>query len=254
MGTQPGINYDSVRALLELGEGEAYYQGELLPGATAFKKAGIPTHEMAVALEQKMRTEAFEGRYFDRLKAKPLTVADAWKNYEPILQRDAQDPLTDVGRAKHFVEELGSRRAVALTLRDIDTYREKRKNEISHRRKAPAVSTVNREVSLLRHVLNHAVRRGDLDRNPLLGVKMLDEDNVREVAISEAEFQKLFDCAEAPLKPILLAAFDTGMRKREILDLRWDQVNLKEGTVRLAARDTKGKHARVIVGPAAESV
>jgi integrase len=37
------------------------------------------------------------------------------------------------------------------------------------------------------------------------------------------------------------------MRKREILDLRWDQVNLKEGTVRLAARDTKGKHPRVII-------
>ena len=78
-------------------------------------------------------------------------------------------------------------------------------------------------------------------------MKMLDEDNVRDVAIGESEFETLYSCAEAPLKPILLVAFDTGMRKREILDLRWEQVNLKAGTVRLAARDTKGKHPRIIV-------
>lgn len=221
---------------------------ELADGSSKrFKKAGIPTREMATALEQKMRTEAFEGRYFDRPKAKPLTVAEAWKNYAPVAERDTQDPATDAGRAKHFIRHLGSRRAASLTLKDIDTYREKRKIEPSRRGKTPAVSSVNREVSLLRHVLNHAAKCGDLDRNPLLGVKMLNEDNVRDVAIGESEFETLYGCAEAPLKPILLMAFDTGMRKREILDLRWEQVNLKAGTVRLAARDTKSKQPRVII-------
>jgi len=35
--------------------------------------------------------------------------------------------------------------------------------------------------------------------------------------------------------------FDTGMRQREILDLRWEQVNLRHGAIRLAPQDTKGE-------------
>jgi len=34
----------------------------------------------------------------------------------------------------------------------------------------------------------------------------------------------------------LLMAFDTGMRKREVLDLRWQQVDLRSGTITLALR------------------
>lgn len=44
-------------------------------------------------------------------------------------------------------------------------------------------------------------------------------------------------------------AYYTGMRKREIISekgLRWDQVNLEEGSIRLASRQTKTKQPRVI--------
>jgi integrase len=48
------------------------------------------------------------------------------------------------------------------------------------------------------------------------------------------------------LKPILVVAFDTGMRKGEILALRWSQVDLNARTIRLTGRDTKTKSARNI--------
>ena len=37
------------------------------------------------------------------------------------------------------------------------------------------------------------------------------------------------------------------MRKREILDLRWEQVALKDGAIRLSQEDTKGEEARLVV-------
>ena len=46
--------------------------------------------------------------------------------------------------------------------------------------------------------------------------------------------------------PILVVAYDTGMRKGEILNLRWSQVDLKAGSVRLGAEDTKTNRARTI--------
>ncbi len=41
-------------------------------------------------------------------------------------------------------------------------------------------------------------------------------------------------------------AYYTGMRKMEILGLKWSQINLKEQRITLSAQDTKNKESRVI--------
>jgi integrase len=210
-------------------------------------KRGIPTQEMAKLLVSKASIDAFEGRWFDRPKARTLTVRAAWEAFEPVCKRDNRSWKTTEARARRVVEHLGNRRAETLTLRDVDAFRERRARDKGRKKDRPAVATVNREVSVLRQILTYAVKCGDLDRNPLSGVAMLDEDNIRDVVVSEAEFKTLVDAAEAPLKPILVTAYDTGMRKREVLDLRWNQVDLKDGTIRLAASDTKTKQPRIIV-------
>src|SRR5207253_10858061 len=48
-------------------------------------------------------------------------------------------------------------------------------------------------------------------------------------------------------KPIILVAYDTGMRLREILGLRSSQVNLKQGVIKLSAEDTKTEEPRTVL-------
>lgn len=67
------------------------------------------------------------------------------------------------------------------------------------------------------------------------------------MVLDEAGFQRLFAAAEEAIRPILLVAFDTGMRKQELLSLRWEQVDLEAGTVTLAPEDTKTEEPRLIV-------
>jgi integrase len=43
---------------------------------------------------------------------------------------------------------------------------------------------------------------------------------------------------------IILVAPNTGMRKAEILNLEWSQVNLKEGFITLVAQKTKSRKTR----------
>jgi hypothetical protein len=63
--------------------------------------------------------------------------------------------------------------------------------------------------------LAYAVKSGELKDHPLRGVQLLRKPNVRRMVLDEGGFQRLFASAEEALQPILLLAFDTGMRRRK---------------------------------------
>jgi len=213
---------------------------------TRFRKRKIPTKEQAVALVAKARAEAFEGRYFDRPKASKLVVEEAWKAYQPVSKRDNDTWQSEEGRAKHLNRLLGQRLAAELTVKDVDAYRTQRLGEITKRKKAPSPASLDREVELLKRILNYAVSCGSLKSNPVAAVKLLRKPNVRRSVLDDKAFGKLLDAAEPQLKPIFLVAYDTGMRLREVLDLQWHQVDLKQGVIKLSAEDTKTEEARTV--------
>ena len=51
------------------------------------------------------------------------------------------------------------------------------------------------------------------------------------------------------MKPIVKLAYFTGMRKSEIVNLKWDRLDLKEGFIRLKAEDTKTREPRSVPLP-----
>jgi integrase len=212
-----------------------------------FRQRKIPTREQAELLVAKRKADAFEGRYFDKPKAVTLTVAELWGDYEPITKRDNDSWQSDTGRAVHLLRHLGDRRVMTFTLGEVDAYRTKRLAETTRRKKAPSPQTLDHEVGLLKRIFNYAVKCGRVPSNPIAGVALLRVPNVRRSIIGEAGFQLLLNAAEAWLRPILLVAFDTGMRKREVLDLRWEQVKLKDGVIELAPQDTKAEDARTVM-------
>jgi integrase len=211
-----------------------------------FRQRKIPTKEMALALIAKKRAEAFEGRFFERRREPTLTVGDVWALYQPVCERDNDSWLSDRGRWAHLARHLGSRRATRLTVRDVDEYRNLRLREKTKRGGPPAPSTLDKEVELLKRMLNYAVTCQKLETNPIAKASLLRRPNVRRTVVTDAMFEALHAAAEPLLRPILLTAYDTGMRLREVLGLRWDQVDLGERVVRLAAQDTKTEQARAV--------
>jgi len=209
-------------------------------------RKGLATKKQAEMLIVKAKADAFSGRYFDRPPARRMTVDEAWTRFAPISRRDKRSWQTDAGRAAHIVRHLGSIVAADLTLRQIDRYRALRATETTKRGAAPTTATVNREVALLRHALAYAVTCGDLERNPLDGLRLVAEHNVREVVLDERDFDRLHAVAEQTLRPIIVVGFETGLRKAEILRLRWESVDMREGRLCLGAADTKTRKARVV--------
>jgi len=154
-----------------------------------------------VACSTKVKAEAFEGRFFDRVRTPTCTVADLWSAYEPIAKRDNDAWQTDAGRAKHLLRHLAAQRAFSLTLKDIEAYRSRRLGESTPRATQPTADTLDREVELLKRILNYAVGCGKLPNNPVANVKLLRKPNVRRVVLDEAAFPRLFDASEEALKP-----------------------------------------------------
>jgi len=210
------------------------------------RRKRIPTREQAEAFEKKLQVEAYEGRFFDRVREPTETLKDLWLAYEPITKRDNDSWQSDVGRARHLIRLLGARRASRLSRADVEEYRTKRLDETSRRGRAPSPATLDREVELLKRILNYSVACDTLRENPVARVKLLRVPNVRRVVLDEAAFQRFSAAAEPWLRPILLVAFDSGMRKSEVLNLRWSQLDLEAGAVRLEAEDTKTDQPSVV--------
>jgi integrase len=211
-----------------------------------FRQRMIPTKEQAVALLAKKKAEAFEGRYFDRRKESTFRVKDAWTLYQPISERDNDTWQSEQGRAVYLLRHLGERVVASLHVGDVDEYRAKRMEEPTRRKLPPASATVDKEVELLKRMLNYAERCEKIDRNPVAKASLLRKPNVRKLVLDEEGFARLIEAAEEALRPILLVAFDTGMRRGEILNLRWANVNLAARSITLHPDETKTEAARTL--------
>jgi len=97
-------------------------------------------------------------------------------------------------------------------------------------------ATVNRLMATLKHAFSKAVEWEMVEEETLKRVrrvKLLQENNRRLRFLSKDECQRLIDCAEPHLKPILIMALNTGMRKSEVLTLIWDNIDLTHGFILL---------------------
>ncbi|MDD4363432.1 MAG: site-specific integrase, partial [Atribacterota bacterium] len=112
-------------------------------------------------------------------------------------------------------------------------------------------ATVNRELSCLRHLFNKAIEWGYLIKNPMQSVKLLKEPPGRTRYLRTEEIERLLDVIDtfsedirSYLKPIVLIALNTGLRKREILQLRWKDIYFEKRKITVSV--TKTNEVRVI--------
>ena len=76
--------------------------------------------------------------------------------------------------------------------------------------------------------------------------KLKKGSNARTRTLTIAEYLNLVDVAAPHLKEIIITAYNTGMRRGEILGLRWAYVDREKGVIKLPADLTKERRAKVI--------
>jgi integrase len=77
-------------------------------------------------------------------------------------------------------------------------------------------------------------------------IPMLKENNVRKGFFEHENFLSLHDALPSYLQGFVTFAYMTGWRISEIIGLKWSQVDLNQGSVRLEAGTTKNDDARTV--------
>lgn len=94
-------------------------------------------------------------------------------------------------------------------------------------------ATVNREFRFVSAALSEAFRRGYIDRNPARGIKSLRERNDKLRWLSEQEEHRILALSPSFLKPMILVCLNTGLRRKELLNLKWADVDYENRLVRI---------------------
>lgn len=203
--------------------------------------AGIITKAVAQATYEEFKRLIRLGQ-IDQLQTTIPTLSEFSKDYIQH-QRDVKQKRSwkkDEDHLRKLCSIFGKRKLSEISSKDIDDYKLNRLKEVK-----PA--TVNRELEVLRQLFYLAKRwKKFFGDNPVSesGLLKVYYDEFRTLSFEE-EVRLLRECSEY-LKPIIITALNTGMRKGEILSLRWDDVDLDNNLITVRHTVSKSKKSRKI--------
>ncbi|MBI4245215.1 MAG: site-specific integrase, partial [Planctomycetes bacterium] len=219
-------------------KGDNYFIDYWYRGKRHRQKVG-PSRRQAESVLNKIKVSIAENRFLDVRKQQKILFKDMAREYiERYSRQNKKSSDKDESILKRLIPLFGNRYLYEITPLMIEDYKARR---ISDGRLA---ATVNREIACMKHMFTKAIEWGKANENPVKKVKLFKVNNRRIRFLEKSAIKALLDACSDSLKPIVVVAFNTGMRRSEILNLRWDDVDFVRDIITL--RDTKNYEQRHI--------
>ena len=131
----------------------------------------------------------------------------------------------------HIVPRLGEMELTSLTEPKVRSFLKDCHDHGNLRRNEPLSQETMRHICvLLSGVLNQAVSDGYIEKNPAQNLRYHTSKKVQAEVLSEAEVEKYLDAAaELGYLPIFLLALEHGLRQRELIALKWSDLDAERG-------------------------
>ncbi len=202
---------------------------------------GPSARARAVEAEGKARQAIKAGDYRGVAPDAPSTLGELFELYLQSIahKRRPANLANERHVARYLTDAIGAGLAPGkITTATAETYRTRE----TERGLAPA--TINRRLALLRVALGWARSRGWVSSVP--EIKNVNPHNERVDFYTREEAAAIIMAAEPPWRNAIRAAFATGLRRRELLSMRWEWINDAAGVVNVPAEATKNHRARFI--------
>jgi integrase len=255
-----------VRKIVSHKTGKASWQIDYLdPDGKRIRK-NFKKQKDAKAHLAKYENDINTGDYVDPQKYRKATLKQLTEKYEENYSHQA-GYATSKKYLIEFIKDYFGENKLLCNIRyvDLETFRNRLKQTSTKHEKDRSDASVNRCMACLRHMLSKAVEWEMIKQNPFEKGQglMFKENNERLRYLAKDEIDRLLaECSrqliELPdknsryrsmkrpdadyLRYIVECAINSGMRKEEILSLKWDQI--RDGLIYLDK--TKGKKKRQV--------
>jgi len=216
--------------------GQVWYADYYEQGKRVQESTGTSNRRKAEKFLALRTSEIERGVYAKPVK---MTLSELGVKYMDFAKANKRSWLRDQQILGHLSDAFGSKLLTNITALPIEQYKIDRLEAVS-----PA--TVNRELAGLKRLFNVAEQWGLYrGRNPVKGIRFLAEDNLKLRTLSEKEEAALIECCSPYLQDLVVFAIHTGLRLGEILNLRWEEVDVDHGVIKMLVK----KNRRVLEVP-----
>lgn len=226
------------------------------------KSRTFDRHEDAVKWARDVETRIDRNIFEDLAEAENTTFSEALKTYEETVSKHKDGYSQEKSRIAtwrndgHFQVlykngqlpdkfKLADRPLSSLRKSDFVGWRDKRLEYVSP-------STCAKDLAIVKHLFNIAVTEWEiLPRNPLEGLRVELEDNCRDRRLEGDEEDKLIkqltpvpgrgQTRSPVIIPLVKIAIATAARQSELLALKWSDVDLDAGVIRIKGKERKSR-------------
>ena len=182
-------------------------------------KADILRGEFKFKRERKIRFEDFAKEYLE---------------YSKVNKKSWRSDKVSLNRLVPFFKGM---RLSKITPRLIEEYKRERVDQVKS-------ASVNRELACLKFMFSLAKKWKLADVNPVKEVKLFQEQKIIMKILDRDEIDRLIQNSCDHLKSIIIIALNTGMRRGEIFNLRWNDIDFDKHFIFM--KTTKSGFARKV--------
>jgi integrase len=197
------------------------------------------SRSLAETVLQKRLVEVAENKHLDVKKNIKIRFEEFADQFLELYSKPNNKSWmkSDLHNVNTLKSSFGGRYLYEIKPQMVEKFKAERMKDVSPAR-------VNRNLACLKCMFNRAIEWGKAKENPVKRVKMLKENNKRLRYLEKEECEVLIKTCALHIQPIVITALNTGMRKGEILSLKWENVDLKRDIIYVL--DTKNGEKREI--------
>ncbi len=151
-----------------------------------------------------------------------------------------------------LTDHFGHKQIRSIKPSDLENFKRKRLDSVTMHGRTRKIASVNRELSILRTILNFAVQNDWLLKNPFVacqGIIAISAEVERDRVLSFDEESRLLAVCTGlrqHLRPLLVCALDTAMRRGEMFKMTWKDVSFETNEIYIPKTNTKTEEARTV--------
>lgn len=224
--------------------GNVYWSALWIDGVRRMRSLETTNRRQAETLEVRWREELHAKRFHIQDLKPDMPFGELYARF--LAEGEVKPHHLD--RAKQFLPFFAETPIARITRNDISRYRKQRHAEHLRRQdegdpKRLSETTINRDIEVIRHLLFWAADEGFIPANPIARIRMVRERGKRRPVISVADELKLIANCSAHLRPIVIAALDTGMRRGELLSQLWEDIDFDRNLLSVThSKTAEGEH------------